>query len=81
MNGSTQGWFTAKNDSTKLIYSSNIKEETVVSQLYNREHSLIASLPKRNNIDTLWGVFEKGEKYKIHAIAKKAKGNFDFKME
>ena len=81
LDGSVQGWFTAKNDHAKLIYSSNIENGTIVYRLYRRSDSLIYTLPVTNTIDTLLGVFEKGEKYEIRATATNAKGNFDFRME
>ena len=81
MDGSVQGSFTAKSDHAKLIYSSNIEEGSIVFQLYEGSDSHFVTLPVSNSIDSLSGVFEKGEKYEIRAIATKAKGNFDFRME
>lgn len=81
LDGSVQGWFTAKNDNAKLIYSSNIENGTIVYKLYDRSHNHIFTFPVGNTIDSLMGVFEKGEKYEIRAIATNAKGYFDFTME
>ncbi len=81
LDGRVQGRFTAKNDSAKLIYSSNIENGSIVFQLYDHADSLIATFPASSTIDTLIGIFEKGEKYKIRATATNAKGRFDFKME
>jgi len=81
LDGSVQGSFIAKNDHAKLIYSSNIEEGTIVYQLYEGSDSHFVTLPVSNSIDSLTGVFEKGEKYEIRAIATNAKGYFDFVME
>jgi hypothetical protein len=81
LDGTVQGKFTAMNDNTKLIYSSNIDSGNIVFQLYNSEDALITSVQANNRIDTLKSIFKKGGKYKIRASATKAKGHFDFKME
>ena len=76
-----QGRFTAKSDDTQLVYSSYLKEGTIIFQLYNSKDSLLVTIPANNMIDTIIGTFEKGQQYKIRATAIKAKGRFDFKME
>jgi len=81
LNGGIQGGFTAKNDNTRLIHSSNIENGTVVFQLYNSKGNLLSSFSANNTTDTIKGVFEKGERYRVRATATKAKGRFDFKME
>lgn len=81
LDGKVQGRFTAENDNVKLIYSGNIESGSIVFQLYNHEDSLIATFPASSTSDTLMGIFEKGEKFKIRATATNAKGRFDFKME
>lgn len=81
LNGSVEGTFFAKNDHAKLFYSSNIEEGTIVYQLYEGSDSHFITLPVSNSIDSLTGVFEKGERYEIRAIATNAKGYFDFVME
>ncbi len=81
LDGSVQGSFTAKNDHAKLLYSSNIEEGTIVFHLYEGSDSHFITLPVSNSIDSLTGVFEKGERYEIRAIATNAKGDFDFIME
>jgi hypothetical protein len=80
LNGVIQGRFTA-NEDTLLIYSSNLKKGSIVFQLFNSKDSLLVAFPANNTTDTIRGVFGKGEKYQVHAIATKAKGRFDFKME
>lgn len=81
LNGGVQGQFSAETDNAKLIYSSNIERGTITFQLYNNADSLIATFPASNVVDTLMGIFEKGEKYEIRATATDAKGRFDFRME
>ena len=81
LDGKVNGRFTAKNENAKLIYSGNIEEGTIVFILYNRADSIINTFPVSNITDTLVGFFQKGGKYKIQAIATKAKGRFDFKLE
>jgi len=81
LDGSVQGFFTAKNDHSKLIYSSNIEEGTIAYHLYEGSDNHFVNLPVGNSFDSLTGVFEKGRNYEIRAIASKAKGSFDFKME
>jgi hypothetical protein len=81
LNGTVQGSFTARNDHAKLFYSSNIEEGTIIYQLYEGSDTHFVTLPVSNSIDSLTGVFEKGERYEIRAIATNAKGQFDFWME
>ena len=81
LNGCVQGSFIANSDHTKLIYSSNIEEGTIVYQLCEGSDSHFVILPVSNAIDSLTGVFEKGKKYEIRAIATNAKGSFDFRMK
>ncbi len=81
LDGCVTGAFTAKNDHSKIIYSSNIEEGTIVYNLYDRSNNLIYTFPVDNTIDSLKGVFEKGERYEVRATAKNAKGNFDFTMQ
>jgi hypothetical protein len=81
LNGCVQGSFIAKNDHAKLIYSSNIEEGTIIYHLYEGSDSHFVTLPVSSSVDSLTGVFEKGERYEIRAIASKAKGSFDFMME
>jgi len=80
LNGEVQGRFTATEDA-HLIYSSNFEKGSIVFQLFNSKDSLLVTLPAYITTDTIRGVFEKGERYKINAIATKAKGSFNFKME
>lgn len=79
--GSVNGSFTANSDHAKLIYSSMIEDGTIIYQLSSIGDSHFVTLPVSNTIDTLTGVFEKGEKYEIRATGTKAKGQFDFRME
>lgn len=81
LHGSVQGTFIANNDHTKLIYSSNIEEGTVVYHLYEGSDTHFVTLPIDNSVDSLTGIFKNGEKYEIRAIATNAKGAFDFRME
>ena len=81
LSGGIQGNFTAKSDSAQLIHSSNIENGTVVFQLYNSKGNILSNFSAKNTTDTINGIFEKGERYKVHAIATEAKGQFDFKME
>ena len=76
-----QGWFTAKSDSARLIYSSNLENGTIVFCLYDNKNTLLAIFPTNNMTDTIKGIFHKGERYKVNATVKKAKGHFNFKME
>ena len=81
MDGTVQGYFTAKSDHAKLIYSSNIEEGTIIYQLGKSSDTHFVTLPVSNSVDSVAGVFEKGEQYEIRAIASQAKGQFDFRME
>ena len=81
LDGSVQGSFFAKNDHAKLLYSSNIEEGTIIFHLYEGSDTHFITLQVSNSIDSLTGVFEKGERYEIRAIATNAKGSFDFTME
>jgi len=81
MNGVIQGNFTAKNENAQLIHSSNIENGTVVFQLYNSKGNLLSSFSANNTTDTIKGVFEKGERYRVLATVTKAKGRFNFKLE
>ena len=81
LSGGIQGGFTAKSDNAQLIHSSNIENGTVVFQLYNGKGNILSSFSAKNTTDTINGVFEKGERYRVRAIATEAKGRFDFKME
>lgn len=76
-----QGLFTAKDDDAKLIYSSDLEDGAIVFQLYNRSDSLLMTFPASNTVDTLEGIFEKGQRYRVSATVTKANGSFDFKME
>ena len=81
LDGSVQGSFTAKSDHAILFYSSDIENGTIVYQLSSRSDNHFVTLPVSNSIDSITGVFEKGENYQIRAIATKAKGQFDFVMQ
>ena len=81
LDGGIKGNFTAKKDDAQLVYSSAIENGTVDFQLYNSKDSLLVIIPTNNNADTISGIFEKGQQYKVRATAKQAKGRFNFKME
>lgn len=81
LDGSVQGWVTARSDQSRLILSSNLEEGKVVYQLYDHAGSLHYSFPVGQPTDTLAGAFESGERYEIRSTATQAKGSFDFRME
>jgi len=81
LDGGVQGRFTAKRDSAQLIYSSNLENGTIVFYLYNNKNTLLATFPANNTTDTIKGIFQKGERYKVSASVTKAKGRFDLRME
>ncbi len=81
LNGGVQGKFTAKKNNAQLIYSSNIKSGKIIFQLYNSEDNLLFTFSANNTMDTIKGIFENGKQYRIRALATKAEGHFDFKME
>ena len=81
LDGGVQGRFTAKRDSAQLIYSSNLENGKIVFYLYNNKNTLLATFPANDTTDTIKGIFNKGERYKVSASVTKAKGRFDFKME
>jgi hypothetical protein len=80
LNGGIQGRFTA-NEDARLIYTGNLEKGSIDFQLFNSKDSLLFTFPANNMTDTVKGIFEKGEQYKIHATAKKARGYFNLKME
>jgi hypothetical protein len=80
LQGEVQGHFTAKDDDAQLIYSSEIEKGTVVFELYNATDSLLCTFPANNATDTI-NAFVGGEKYRVKAIVKKAKGHFDMEMK
>lgn len=82
LNGEAQGKLTAKKDDARLILSSNLEEGTIIFNLYDSRDSLLVAFPANNTkTDTIKYVFNKGERYKIHAIAANAKGYFKFRMK
>jgi hypothetical protein len=81
LNGNVQGFFKAEKDDAQLIYSSNLENGSVDFQLYDSKGCLLLAFPANNNTNTIKDVFVKGERYKIIAIAKEAKGQFEFTME
>lgn len=81
LDGVVVGRFKAKNDTTRLIYSSKLEEGEIVFRLYNQADSLLLCFNTDSSSDTITGIFEMGKRYKINANAQKAKGQFNFKME
>jgi hypothetical protein len=81
LDGSVQGWITARSGQTKLILSSYMEEGKIVYKLYDHTGTLQYSFPVGQPTDTLTGAFESGERYEIRATATQAKGSFDFRME
>jgi hypothetical protein len=81
LDGKVTGYFKARKDDAQLIYSSYVEKGMIDFQLFNSKGNLLVSFSGNNTTDTIKGIFEKGEKYKIITTAKKAKGRFEFKME
>lgn len=81
LNGGVSGSFTAKKEDSQLVYETNLQEGEVEFQLYDGANNLIATFDGRNVRDTLDGLFKMGEKYRVHALVSRAKGEFIVKME
>lgn len=81
LDGKIQGTFISKKSNSRIVYSCKTETGKVFFRLYNKNDSLLTILNNNNETDTITNIFVKGEKYRICAIASKAKGNFEFKME
>lgn len=79
LQGRREGKLLAKEDKAKLICLTKIDRGNVDFEIYNSKDSCIHSFSSEAITDTIPVL--KGESYAIKAIAKNAKGSFDFRIE
>jgi len=57
LNGKVIGYFKAKGDEARLIYSSNIEKGTIDFQLFNSKGNLLVTFSANNSSETIKGIF------------------------